>query len=341
MPHIETIRLKPYYALAEPPALGYQVVEVSDVREERADPAADKAPPPAAVVRQQPHWSEMESRDLDVRAILAKAKLELRNERYRSRPWRLERYGAQCLFYPLRVWWRIFRLSFVWTVTMLVLAATLRGHEAGEAWLPRLPLLLVPLALLGATWSFLRQVLRLAVSGDRERLPVFGLRDTGVAYCAVMAATAFLAGPVFFLAAAVWFWVHAGALERVDQLVLCQLWLCAGVSWTYLLLAIDVRGRLLDAQAKAAALLIRQQGWPALVFPLLGGASVALFVYLSVRVWILSFERGFEAFILQFMLWCVALFLWTFLLRWYGLSRYWRVGRQQTSPSPREHPAAV
>src|SRR5262249_32243287 len=151
------------------------------------------------------------------------------NERYRSRPRRLERYGAQCLFYPLRVWWRIFRLSFVWTVTMLVLAATLRVHEAGDAWLPRLPLLLVPLALLGATWSFLRQVLHLALGGDRERLPVFGFRGTRVPYCTVMAATALLAGPFFFLAAAVWFWVNAGGLQHVDQLVLWQLWLCAGV----------------------------------------------------------------------------------------------------------------
>jgi hypothetical protein len=332
-PAVETIQLKPYYALEEPPSIGYRVVEVKEpTRASRPERTADKAPPLAVASREQSRWSDMESGDVDVRAVLAKAKRELRNELHRSRPWPLERNGGQCLYYPLRVWWRIFRLSFLWTVTMVVLAATLRGHEGAEAWLPRVPLFIVPFALLGATWSFLRQVLRLAAAGDRERVPVSGLRDTRVAYCAVMAGIAFLAGPVVLLAAALWFWVHAGALNRLDQLLLWQLWLCAGVGWTYLLLAIDARGRLLDAQAKAVALLVRHQGWPALVFPILGGASVTLFVYLSVQTWVLSFERGFEAFMLQFLLWCAGLFLWTFLLRWYGLSRYWRQARQNATP---------
>jgi hypothetical protein len=339
-PAVETIQLKPYYALEEPPTIGYRVVEVKDPTEaSRSDRTADEAPPLAVASREQSRWSDMESSDLDVPAVLAKAKRELRSQLHRCRPWPLERNGGQCLYYPLRVWWRIFRLSFFWTVTLLVLAATLRGHEAVEAWLPRVPLFIVPFALLGVTWSFLRQVLRLAVAGDRERVPVSGLRDTRVAYCAVMAGTALLAGPVFLLAAALWFWVHAGALDRLDQLLLWQLWLCAGVSWTYILLAIDARGRLLDAQAKAVARLIRRQGWPALVFPILGGGSVAVFVYLSVQTWILSFERGFQAFMLQFLLWCAALFVWTFLLRWYGLSRYWREARQHVSV--KEHGAGA
>jgi len=78
---------------------------------------------------------------------------------------------------------------------------------------------------------------------------------------------AFLAGPVLILAAAVAFWINAGTLEWLDHLLLWQLWLCAGIAWVYLLLAVDGRGGLRDAQVKAVAPLFRRQGWHAILFP--------------------------------------------------------------------------
>src|SRR5438105_10897693 len=107
--------------------------------------------------------------------------------------------------------------------------------------------------------------------GDIETAPRIVQSVGAMAHGGVMVVAAFLAGPIILVGAAVWFWLRAGTLEWLDHLLLWQLWVCAGVGWVFLLLAVDARGRLLDAQAKAVAPLVRRQGWPALVFPLLAG----------------------------------------------------------------------
>jgi hypothetical protein len=342
-PPPQAVQVKPYYAPQEPPAMGYQVVEVkSPTPEPAADTAshgdashADAYPVAQALARSR--WSDGESRDADVRAILAKARRELAEGRRRGRPRPLERNAGECLFYPFRMKRRILRLAFVWTVVTLILENILVGPAGPEVWLARWPILCVPLFLVGTTWSFLRQVLQLAVVGDGERLPVPTLRNlAAVVQCAAQALGAFVAGPALILVAGIWFWIHAGRLERVDHWVLWQLWLCTGIGWVYLLLAVEARGRLRDAHAAAVAPLVGRQGWPGVVFPVLGGVSVTVFVYLSVQLWILSFDAEVQAFFLQFFLWCGALYFWTFALRWYGMSRYWRRQARPLAPAPGE-----
>ena len=222
-----------------------------------------------------------------MRRILAKIKRDLHSHpwlrAYAS--WCLETNGWQCLVYPLRFWGAVVRLALAWAVMSPLLVLALPTPDTGgvDAWFPRLPFLVFPLALLGMTWTFLRQVLRLGVMGDNETFPRLFQSIHTLVSSGLMVVAAFLAGPIVLLAAAAWFWVHAGPLGWLDHLLLWQLWLCAGVGWVYLLLAVDGRGRLLDAQAKAVAPLIRRQGWPALVFPFLGGASLTIFGFLSIR----------------------------------------------------------
>jgi hypothetical protein len=323
----DTVRLQPFYALDEPTTFGYRVVEIKEnAATEVSQPVPAQPTYPVAKAPEPSRWSDNDVGDLDVRAMLAKARRAMRDER-RRRPqaWRLEQSGWNCCRYPLRIWWKIARLALVWTFTMLVLTNLLEGPAGPGVWLARVPMLIIPLYLVGVTWCFLRQVLRLAVVGDNKRAPIPTYWDAPViVHCALIAGGAFLAGPALLLAASVWFWVNAGTLEWVDRLLLWQLWLAAGVGWAYLLLAVDARGRLRDAHAAAVAPLVRREGWSAFVFPILGGLSVTLFVHLSVQIWMMSFHDGFKAFLLQFFLWCVALCLWTFLLRWYGMTRYWR-----------------
>ncbi len=311
----ETVELKPYYALEESPSLGYRAVEV-------IDPAAQEASQtyPLEKASEKPRWADAGNEDVNY--ILAKAREEMRWEQAsRPRPRPLEKTGWDCLFYPFDVCWQILPLAFLLTFTLLILVKISSGSD-----FPLPIILLVLLGQIGVAWSFLRQVLRLANAGERTRTPiaVFVSDPGATAYCALMAGVALLAGPIFLLAGAVWFWVHAGTLEWIDHLLLWNLWLAAGVGWVYLLIALDARGSLRDAHAQAVTRLFFRQGWPAVVFPLIGGVSLTIFVYVSAATWIILFDEGFLAFLLQLLLWSASLFFWTFLLRWYGLTRYWR-----------------
>jgi hypothetical protein len=100
------------------------------------------------------------------------------------------------------------------------------------------------------------------------------------------------------------------------------------VLWVLLLLAVDGRGRLRDAQGIAIAALVRRQGWPAVLFAVLGGAGVILVFFLSATAWIELFDEFIVAFLLQFILWCGGLMAWTFLVRGYGMTRFWRRQKQ-------------
>jgi len=331
----EAVPVAPYYAPAAAPAIGYQVVEVADMVDKKLPPPLPLPPKPGPRPERSwdaARWSRGEMDDREVRRILAEAKRELIKHGGRPpKPWPLELGGFECLHYPFRARRGVPRLAFFWSLAFLVSAKTLSLQSPQgllEAVLPNVPMIMVLIAffyLVGVTWDFLRQVLRLAVMGDSERVPTVGfLQYVGtIARCGLMVAVAFFAGPALILAAALYFWINAGTLDWFDHLLLWQLWLCAGISWVYLLLAVDGRGRLRDAQAKAVAPLFRRQGWHAVLFPVAGGVSLTLFAYLSMRIWIDLFESTFLPFVVQYLLCSAALFFWTFLLRWYGISRYW------------------
>jgi len=140
-----------------------------------------------------------------------------------------------------------------------------------EAVLPNIPMAMLLIAffyLAGVTWDFLRQVLRMAVMGDSsvsrqsvfcktpETLPV---RAHGYRRVSGRPGVDPRRGGRF--------WINAGTLEWLDHLLLWQLWLCAGIAWVYLLLAVDGRGRLRDARSKPSRRCSRRQGWHAILFP--------------------------------------------------------------------------
>lgn len=312
---IETVNIMPYYALAgtrpvDPPT--YRVVEVAH----------------------EPGIAQSEIERREMRRLLAEAKREFKERRRaqpRARP--LERNGWECLLCPLLFWRGILGFAALWAILgpMLILALPSPEEDAdAAAWLARLPLGLIAMMLMGLTWNFLRQVQHTAMMGSSE--PASGVFDDflGIVRSGFMAGAALLAGPIWLVAVAVWFWMDAGALHWLDHFILWQLVGCACVAWVYLLLAADVRGRLLDLHAVAVVRLLRRQGWPAWLFPLLGGASLAVFCFLWLETWIGPRTAGpknndpWGSWFSQILLWSAALFLWTFLMRWYGVTCYWQ-----------------
>jgi hypothetical protein len=326
---IETVPIPPCYPPDVAPAaesLGYRVIEVP------GPPSKNQPAKPAAEVdRYYPvdTWSDAyrarnEFEEREVKRIMEDARREWRNRRP-SRRWPLEENGFECFIFPLRCAGRIMALSVLWaTLTLIVILALPTPDSGRGAWLLRLPYAVFPLALLGVTWNLLRDVLHSGAEGSREfeAWNIFDLR--AIAQSALMAVLAFLAGPVLLVAAALWFWINAGTLEVIDQLVLWQLGLCACVGWVYLLVALDARERLTDLSAAGVARLVARQGWPGWVFPITGGVSLALFSFLLIQTWLLMPESNASVWVSHIFLWLAALSFWTFLLRWYGLQRYWR-----------------
>jgi hypothetical protein len=267
--------------------------------------------------------------DREVRRILAQAKRDIRRYRYQPRGgyvWPLERSGPECLLFPLRVSWLIGLLGMLWAMLTPIMVRVLPTPDDATpaGWLVRLPIITIALFLLGVTWNFFREILYAGASGKREIVTGYFFMPGAIVQSTLMAVLAFVAGPLLFIGAALWFWMDAGELTFVDHLLLWQLGLCACVAWIYLLLAMDARGSLRDAHAAAVSQHVLAQGGTAWVFPLSAAFSLALFIFLQLQLWRASFEQPVGSWFAQILLWLGALYLWTALVRWYGLTRFWR-----------------
>jgi hypothetical protein len=339
---VETIQLPAYYELdphpqnspsAAPPAAdpwNYKLVEVPAPPVEFRPPAEPEdldLPYHVEDAPARPKTRLSEAEDRAMRRAVLQAKRDLRRyQRPRSRPWPLERNGWECLLFPLRVWWAILSLSFAWVLIAPLYVSNLPDpDQAWGVWLAHSLFLVFPLALVGVTWNYLREVLLSGVLANREVGYDAVFNFPGIVHSGFRVIVALLAGPIVLIIAALWFWISAGTLRAIDQLVLYQLGLCAAIFWVYLLLAIDDRGRLCDAHGAAVVRLVVRQGWPGRVFPLVGGVSVAVLVWILTATWTFSFENAAAARMLEFMLWFATLCGWTVLLRWYGLHQHWRL----------------
>jgi hypothetical protein len=266
--------------------------------------------------------------DREARRLFAQARRDIRRHPAYRHPfaWPLERSGPECLLFPLRVGWLIGLLGVLWAMLIPILVRVLPTPDDATpaGWMIRLPIITIALFLLGLTWNFLREVLYAGASGKREIVIGYFFMPGAIVQSGLMAVLAFLAGPILFIATALWFWMDAGVLSFVDHLLLWQLGLCACVAWVYLLLAMDARGSLRGAHAGAVWEHVLSQGRAAWIIPLSAALSLALFIFLQVQLWRASFEQPVASWLLQIFLWLAALYLWTALLRWYGLTRFWR-----------------
>jgi hypothetical protein len=335
-PSLEIVQVKPFYepdAPAKPEPGNYQVVETARVDPEPR-PADRRAHEhryrPMTNQAYEPYYAHPDFEEREFSRVVADARLEMwRYGLRRRRP--LDRNVWDCFLFAGKAWWMILILGFGWLVlTPIILLALPTPQGLGpEMWLPRLFAVVVAIACVAATWTFLRDVHGMAAQGKRElqfRL-LFDWR--ALTQSAWMAVAALLAGPILLIGAGVWFWIYSGAMTWLDALILAQLGLCACVAWVYLLFAADARARWRDIHVAAIVKLVREQGWPGWAFPLMGGISLALFGYCLVQLLALMLEQPLAAVFFQLLLWYAGLYFWTGLMRWYGITRY----RRQQAPA--------
>jgi len=351
-PAVETVSIRPVYQFSPyPPAkdialgplkmgadpdaprvYGPDTVRLPSVYQPDDSPKVQDKPVGYEVIEVEPKagWSpRTDLEEGEVRRILSDAKKQLvRRKQIRRPEWPLEKNGFHCLAYPLRVFWSLFCMAIAWAILMPIFLLFVPTPDTSDVfyWFARVPGALFPLVLMGVSWSFLRQVLRLGLDGDRGPAPwLFDFEFRTILRSGIMFVLTFLAGPIFLAIGAVWFLVHAGTLGTFDRVLIWQLVLAGGVLWAFLLATADAEDSFSAIHLSAVVRQIRLQGWPAVFFPVVGGLSLGTFCYLWIRIWATAGPRdGGGSWMLHVLLGIAALLYWTFLLRWYGIQRYWR-----------------
>jgi hypothetical protein len=188
----------------------------------------------------------------------------------RRREWLYEIAWLQCLIYPF----------FLWPV-ILSLAAALTGLTAGAVlWLPQvlagtvdpkempptnIPIVLVPLFILGYTCGYLDTVLSAAAAGTLE---IIRRPHVNLLLPLKSAATwlfCFLAGPVIPAGISFLYWYFGGNLTYLDWLILAELVTVTVGYWLLAVVAVSQRDHLFDANPARIARLIQRLGVRVLV----------------------------------------------------------------------------
>jgi hypothetical protein len=236
---------------------------------ERLRHARTRAPLPADEPAPPPEPAAPAPRKLDTRVV------RLLSTRKQPRPDLTGRYledrWYQCLDYPLRAWRLCVGLALFMTMLSAAVAVLLPHALAEEptdpevVWFYRPACLLLLAAVAGLPFAFLDCVMTSAVSGE-----IYYIRFTGNPLLAVLLgeakwAVCFLAGPVVFAAAGVWYWLHCGDPGPVDWLILTELGVVAFAYEVFALLAVSDRGRLRDLNPVAVIDMAHRLGWRSLL----------------------------------------------------------------------------
>jgi hypothetical protein len=269
-----------------------------------APPRSERATPSRAAVEDEPAAYDLEPLPLEADAP---------SPSWRPPAWK----GSWARGRPAAEWfWRpLFWLSAALTaVTVILRALWLEDRGVAELWFLTV-FGAVGLAVLGYAWALLQCVFYCATGtkkpeqhwpGVDPRLLLKSVRDGLVS---------FLAGPVVFAVVGVLFWLEAGELERVDELILAQLALAAFCGWLLAFTAVTASGRLRDALPAGVVQLVCRLGWRGGVGALVGGAAI-----LAHGLWALS---ALEETHRSFGGWMSLLFCWASLLGCTAAALYW------------------
>jgi hypothetical protein len=254
----------------------------------------------------------------------------LRNAcRERRQPvWELEGHWSEFLLFPARAWPILFGLAFGYSLIVPlglgIFFSSARPDPAGMVWFASVWGTLAAI-LLGYTAGFWLCVLMSAYHGEAGVIRWPGGEVVLVARSLLLFLGCFLAGPALLLGVAVWYWMNAGELTTIDNLILMELAMAAACWWFFTFLAV-VRGNRLRGAAPANVLqLMRRLGKPTIV-----AVIILLGLVLLQLPWFLGavgllHTNGFVGWFSLLSCSFCTLFVLTFLMRWLGV-HYYRSG---------------
>jgi hypothetical protein len=250
---------------------------------------------------------------------------ERRRRRFRSREpadWPQEHDAVDCLFFPFRTMGILACLSAGLTLaTLFILVLVLQDVESST--LGRYVVCLaIALPAIAYTSVFLQKVLYFGSNGETRRICWPGPKSLMPLRSLAAAFGSFLAGPVAFVVVGVWFWIHSGELQFVDDVIFWELSLACLFSWCLGFTTVSLRGRWRGLWPGAVADVAAHLGRTGLKILLAGLVIFGLHAFFAIAVveTILSTPATWFLF---FFWWLSILFWLTFTFRWLGLA--WRL----------------
>jgi len=267
-----------------------------------------------------------------VRKALQDSEREWAERRRRRRTWNLETVWPECLIYPFRAWPLLVGLAAAWATMTAFLIGIWPAHWGPAEIVPRAPLMLFVVLLLGFTVASLEATIAGGTAGHAGYV-VWPANDLGwTAAAGVRALICFLAGPIIPALVAFFFWLQSGDLELVDKLIIWELCLVAAGYWTLALLTMRQRTSFRHASPLAIVEFVKRRGFR----PVLA-ASLAAFVMVSIGGLALKaveeLHRSGQAWLWLVFLWTAQLFALVFLFRWLGVSWFYARKKRPDSES--------
>jgi hypothetical protein len=175
------------------------------------------------------------------------------------RAWHLEKDWFACLAFPFRAGAVLLALGALLALDSVFLVNLLPRilRDAAGGWALPLAAVLLPSALLlGYVCAFLDGVLASGAAGVAGTIPWPGHDLALVLRSSSTWLLAFLAGPAELAVGARYYWLQAGELDLLDQVLLAELGFLTFGYWLFVLASVNQRERLADLNPLAVARLI-------------------------------------------------------------------------------------
>jgi hypothetical protein len=260
----------------------------------------------------------------EARRLLARAEQDHAETQARVYPWRRERWGIECVVYPLRAVFLLLGLAVAWMLLAAFLVAVLPHDWEEDSLGVQLMLLLVaPVWMLFSyTCAACRCVLVSAARGEAGFVAWPGLDFAETMWSGLIGLACFLTGPVVPALVAGIFWLQGGDLALVDELILGELATLAVAGWSLAMITACGGGQLRFATFGSVARLVHRLGYRLLIVAVVG-AAVAAWVGLRALGSLEELREGPGGWLVVTGWWTGTLFALVFLLRWLGLSCFY------------------
>ncbi|MBM4072359.1 MAG: hypothetical protein FJ271_26035 [Planctomycetes bacterium] len=321
-------------SIAVPKSIGYQVVLVDETCS-----VPIGFPKQGYPLKKEEPVAESRDVDRELEEILGHRQMQrLRRPWYRRPRPQIERNGLECMAYPFRAFGLVSVLAISLTISsllnLILLFTDFDVLDYGQLFFWGV----LGLATFGYLCGFLHCTLQAGATGDAARVRWPGADIRLVLRSVAAVAISFLAGPIVFALAALWFWLQAGELTWLDSLLLWEQGLAAFLLWLLVYTSVLVNDRLSAVSPAGVLDVAVRLGWRLLPIGL--SASLIFFVHACWILFVLETRVNEPAagFMLLLFFWGSFLSCLTFLVRWLGVSWYHR--NRQLEATKETPPAA-
>jgi hypothetical protein len=175
---------------------------------------------------------------------------------------------------------------------------------------------------LGFLCGFLDCAFTSAVAGEGQQVYYPGRNLRLILRSCFNWVVCFLAGPVVFFGAALFYWLYGGDLDLLDWFIIAELVVVSFAYWLLALVAANRRDRLLDATPEGIATLLDHLGWRLLAVAVGAGAVALAHGKLAILAMEELHRNTFQGGCWLFLSSASGLFLATFLFRLLGIWCY-------------------